>query len=298
MGVRVPAKVVREYALFFFDQQAREIYDDETGFIEATALAIGSLLERKLLTDQLRASQKMTMLGHLSSYLSHELNHGLSPLNYSIQNLNIDLDRLSAAAGHPDRLEQELAFTQDHLRDLGKSVVDMTETIRAFRDLLSVGKKQIFNLDELVQETLTLLRQTSMVSRVALVFQAGESLMAIRSQMPLLQHVLLNLVMNAIEQIQEARGQQGGQVRIRVEQVDRAEGRPVVRVLVEDSGPGVHWRLWEKIFEAGFTTRPDGSGLGLYISRNIVESLGGRLYVAESYINSGTVFAVDLPDQI
>ena len=102
---------------------------------------------------------------------------------------------------------------------------------------------------------------------------------------------------NAIEQIAEIRPREGGQVMIRVERLERANGA-VIRVTVADNGPGIHWRLWEKIFEAGFTTRPDGSGLGLYIARNIVESLGGRLYVAESYINGGTVFAVDLPGQI
>ena len=128
--------------------------------------------------------------------------------------------------------------------------------------------------------------------------------MAVRSQMPLLQHVLLNLVMNAIEQITEIRPAEGGQVRIRVSRAVTGKGeggrasQEVIRIQVEDNGPGIHWRLWEKIFDAGFTTRKDGSGLGLFISRNIVESLGGRIYVAESYINFGTVFSVDLPYQI
>jgi len=299
LGTRVPNKLVQDYALFLFDQQPREIYHEEVAFAQATTLAIGSLLERKMLTDQLRASQKMTMLGHLSSYLSHELNHGLSPLSNSIKLLSMDLEGMAAQVKqNPDRIDQELAYAQDHLRDVRKSVINLTETIRAFRDLLSVGRKQIVNMGELVQETLTLMRQTSAVSRVNLVFDAGENLMAIRSQMPLLQHVLLNLVMNSIEQIGEIRPREGGQVQIGVEQVDRAGGPPVIRVTISDNGPGIHWRLWEKIFDAGFTTRPDGSGLGLYISRNIVESLGGRLYVAESYINSGTVFAVDLPYQI
>ncbi len=303
LGVRIPNRLVQDYGLFLFDQQAREIYHEEVAFAQATALAIGSLLERKMLTDQLRASQKMTMLGHLSSYLSHELNHGLSPLSNSIKNLQLDLEGLRALAiQNPTRLDQELATAQDHLRDVRKSVINLTETIRAFRDLLSVGRKQIVNMGELVQDTLTLLRQTSAVSRVNLVFEAGDNLMAIRSQMPLLQHVLLNLVMNSIEQIAEIRPREGGQVMIRVERVEQefrlAGSHPLIRISVADNGPGIHRRLWEKIFDAGFTTRPDGSGLGLYISRNIVESLGGRLYVAESYINSGTVFAVDFPYQI
>jgi signal transduction histidine kinase/predicted RNA-binding protein with RPS1 domain/ActR/RegA family two-component response regulator len=312
IGVKIPNKLVQEYALFLFDTQTREIYDDEVAFTLATALAAGSLLERKLFTDQLRASQKMTMLGHLSSYLAHEMNHGLSPLNNSIRNLSVQLENLAAAhKQRPDQVERELNFAQDLLKDVRRSVLNLTSTVRAFRDLLSVGQKQIVNMDELVEETLSLLHQTSMVSKVALISQPGESLMAVRSQMPLLQHVLLNLVMNAIEQITEIRPAEGGQVRIRVSRAVTGKGeggrssgeggrasQEVIRIQVEDNGPGIHWRLWEKIFDAGFTTRKDGSGLGLFISRNIVESLGGRIYVAESYINFGTVFSVDLPYQI
>jgi signal transduction histidine kinase/DNA-binding response OmpR family regulator/predicted RNA-binding protein with RPS1 domain len=305
IGVKIPNKLVQEYALFLFDMQTREIYDDEVAFTQATALAAGSLLERKLFTDQLRASQKMTMLGHLSSYLAHEMNHGLSPLNNSIRNLSVQLENLAAAhKQRPDQMERELNFAQDLLKDVRRSVMNLTSTVRAFRDLLSVGQKQIVNMDELVEETLSLLHQTSMVSKVALIFQPGESLMAVRSQMPLLQHVLLNLLMNAIEQITEIRPAEGGQVRIRVSRAVSGKGegsrasQEVIRIQVEDNGPGIHWRLWEKIFDAGFTTRKDGSGLGLFISRNIVESLGGHIYVAESYINFGTVFSVDLPYQI
>lgn len=304
LGVKIPNKLVDEYALFLFHARAREIFDDEVAYAQATALAIGSLLERKTLTDQLRATQKMTMLGHLSSYLAHELNHGLSPLNTSIRNLSLELEHIAAASRQsPEKLEHELAFAQDMLKDVRRSVSGLTNTVRAFRDLLSVGKKQIVNMDELVMETLNMLQQTSTVSNVRLNFQPGESLTAIRSQMPLLQHVLLNLMMNAIEQISETRPAEGGQVRIRVEKITKEsdDGRSrsdLLRLLVEDDGPGIHWRLWEKIFEAGFTTREDGSGLGLFISRNIMESLGGRLYVLESWINNGTSFAIELPYQL
>lgn len=299
VGVSIPNQLLQNYALFLFDTHARQIYDDEVAYAQATALAIGSLMERRMLTDQLRAGQKMTMLGHLSSYLAHELNHGLAPLNNSTDNLEIELNNLAETLKQdPAQAQRDLASALESLSDVRLSVSNLISTVRAFRDLLTTGKKQIVNMDELVRETLTLLQQTSQVNRVRLSFQPGESLTAIRSQMPLLQHVLLNLIMNAIEQITETRPGEGGQVRLRVETANETGPDAVIRLLVEDNGPGIHWRLWDKIFEAGFTSRKDGSGLGLYISRSIVDSLGGRLYVQESYINNGSTFVVELPYKI
>ena len=73
----------------------------------------------------------------------------------------------------------------------------------------------------------------------------------------------------------------------------------VLQISVEDDGPGIHHRLWERIFEMGFTTRRgEGSGLGLYVTRGLVETLGGRVYVAESHILWGTTFVVELPFKI
>jgi hypothetical protein len=57
-------------------------------------------------------------------------------------------------------------------------------------------------------------------------------------------------------------------------------------------------RQWDQVFEVGFTTREEGGGMGLYISRSLMEAIGGRLYVEESYILGGTVFAIELPRQL
>jgi signal transduction histidine kinase len=67
------------------------------------------------------------------------------------------------------------------------------------------------------------------------------------------------------------------------------------RILIRDTGPGIHTSLWEKIFEMGFSTRKDGSGIGLFVSRNLMEEVGGRIYVLDSHILHGTVFALEFP---
>lgn len=69
----------------------------------------------------------------------------------------------------------------------------------------------------------------------------------------------------------------------------------LVQVRFKDTGPGIHYKLWEKIFDLGFTTRDGGSGLGLYIARSLVESMGGRIIVENSFIPIGTTFLIELP---
>jgi signal transduction histidine kinase len=71
-----------------------------------------------------------------------------------------------------------------------------------------------------------------------------------------------------------------------------------LRILIEDNGPGIHTSMKEKIFEAGYSTREDGSGIGLYISRNLISDMGGKIYVQESFILGGTTFALEIPCQI
>jgi len=67
------------------------------------------------------------------------------------------------------------------------------------------------------------------------------------------------------------------------------------RITIQDNGPGIHVSLWEKVFEVGFTTRADGSGIGLYISRNLMTDIGGKILVSSSYILGGTSFVLEFP---
>jgi signal transduction histidine kinase len=76
------------------------------------------------------------------------------------------------------------------------------------------------------------------------------------------------------------------------------ENRKMLLVSIEDDGPGIHRRLWERIFEMDYTTRPDGSGLGLYMSRTLIEAQGGHLYVESSHLLWGTRFVMELPSRM
>jgi signal transduction histidine kinase len=108
--------------------------------------------------------------------------------------------------------------------------------------------------------------------------------------------VFFNLYLNAAQQIALASSvRKPGKVwQSGSDYIDEA-GRTFLRVRIHDSGPGIHWDDWERVFEPGYSTKPNGSGLGLYICRHILNSLGGTVAVTASRIWDGTTMTVSLP---
>jgi signal transduction histidine kinase len=92
-----------------------------------------------------------------------------------------------------------------------------------------------------------------------------------------LEQVLLNVLLNAVQQIAELRPDSGGWIHVGIDPPFERGGRTFFRILIKENGPGIHTGLWDRIFEAGYTTRADGSGIGLYISWKLMEGLEGRI---------------------
>jgi signal transduction histidine kinase len=107
-----------------------------------------------------------------------------------------------------------------------------------------------------------------------------------------LQQVFLNIMLNAIHQM-NLKPNKGKVLTVTTAYQDQ-EKRPI-KIRFSDTGPGIHRRLWERIFDLGFTTRLGGTGQGLYIARSLVESLDGKIQVERSAILIGATFLVELP---
>ncbi len=289
LGLRVPCRLPLQYALFLFHPTPREIYSDELNYAQATALVIGNWLEKQLLLERVALQQRVTLVGNQANMIFHEANNQLATINAALPCLLEDLATIEAKwkAGEPiGQTEIEKACSGSN--NIQIALNHLTKTIGGYHKLSVAKDYQLVRLDELVQEACDMLSGTSRSASVDIQLVPGDSLLVTRSQVGLLQQVLINLLLNAIQQIKKIR--KGGRVRVQIEKVDK-----FVRFLVADNGPGIHWRWWEQIFEPGFTTRDEGSGLGLYISRSIIQSFGGRIYVAESCILGGTTIAVELP---
>ena len=299
LGVPVPGHVPAKHAVFVFYAQAGAIHPTHEAYTRATAVALGGLLEQREFHQHSIDLQRLALLGNLTRALVHEINHQLSPISFVIGDLEEQCGRLDQ---HPYEsvmeLKSDLHVAREGLRSLSGAVRNLIGTARMFHQMTVKSTEQIVKLDTAAGEVAQLLRDQADRNRVILEIIPIEQVMFTRTHATQIQQILLNVTLNAIQQIALARPKRGGRVRIRFGQ--KTQGTATVfQVYVEDDGPGIHRRLWERIFDLGFTTRQaEGSGLGLYISRSLVEAIGGRIYVTESAILWGTTFVIELPSRL
>jgi signal transduction histidine kinase len=230
--------------------------------------------------------------------LIHEINHQLSPISFSIDELQTrfrDLEQYVTTRPDASLATRELQQADESVRALARRLTNLMRTASLFREVSVRGHEQILRLDEAVSEVAQLLKEQADQARVMIEIQPTEALLFTRAEAAQVQQILLNVIVNAVQQIARLRPALGGRVLIKIVQIHRDQ-QPWLQVRVEDDGPGIHWRLWERIFEPGFTTREgEGSGLGLYISRSLAETMGGRIMVVDSHILWGTTFLIELP---
>jgi signal transduction histidine kinase len=142
------------------------------------------------------------------------------------------------------------------------------------------------DLNEIVRELAVLLGNTANRNSVAIRTELDRELPRTRADRVQLQQVLMNLMLNGIEAMQHT----GGELHVSSKKGDDGQ----LLISVTDSGIGISIEEMERIFEAFFTTKPQGTGMGLSISRRIIESHGGRLW-ASSNPGPGATFHFTLP---
>lgn len=292
IGVPVPAQTSLKYALFATDRHTRQITEEGQLFVEGLALAIGAVLDQNELKDRAALMQRSALIGNLASGMIHEINNLITPLKFEADNLQTNLDRIEKS---PD------ATTINKVRKaIGNIDLDLRQiinTVNTFGNIAKKAKVEVIRVDEIIKDTLLLLHEISKRAHVNLIFNPPEKLVVVRNQAVVLEQIVLNVALNAVQQIGEYRHEGGGRIQIDMKVIPDAQGSSICRILISDNGPGIHHSLWEKIFELGYTTRQDGSGIGLFVSRNLMEEIGGRVYVANSHILHGSVFALEFPIQ-
>jgi signal transduction histidine kinase len=234
--------------------------------------------------------QRTALIGHLTRAMMHEINNLVGPLLYEAGNLK---EAFAEIASNPDKSNYDSINTE--IKKIQQDVRKIVNTTKIFGRIVTKGKDEVLRVDEIIHETLSLLRDISDRARVVVQFTPPEKLLVVRSQAVVLEQIFLNVILNAIQQIAELRPSLGGWIQVNMELKHNQAGASICRILIEDNGPGIHTSLWKKIFDAGFTTRPDGSGIGLYISRNLMEDIGGRIYVSTSHVLCGTLFVLEFP---
>jgi len=225
-----------------------------------------------------RVSRMMT-IGEMGVSIAHEVNQ---PLMALVLNGEACLRWLRA---DPPNLP-EARKAAGHIIEEGHRAGAIVQRIRALAK--TSPKRVVLDVNEVATEAAALLQKELARNRVALRTELARTLPRVRGDRVQLQQVIFNLAMNAIE-IMSMETERARELRIRTE----AEGSESIIVAVEDTGPGLPSGDPEELFTAFFTTKEDGIGIGLSISRTIVEAHGGRLWAGNS--GGGAVFQFRLP---
>jgi signal transduction histidine kinase len=208
---------------------------------------------------------RVVTMGELAASIAHEVNQ---PLAGIVINGNACLRWL---AGESPNLAEAREAAQRIIRD-GTRASDIIARVRALARKTGTLTERV-DLNEAIREVLALCQGEARKHDVALRTQVPDGLPPVRGDRVLIQQVVLNLVMNGIEAMSDA-------PRHPRELVIQAHGEADdVRVTVHDSGIGLDPQALDRIFDALYTTKPGGMGMGLSISRTIVENHGGRLSV-------------------
>lgn len=229
---------------------------------------------------QLTHLSRVAMLGEMSGGLAHELNQPLTAI----------LSNAQAAQHFIANKSIDEAELLEILRDIVAAEHRAADVISRLRALFKRGEAHVQRLDanQLVHEVLSLAHGDLATRSIALNVQLAPDLPAIQGDRIQLEQVMLNLVMNASEAMAAVPASERS-ITVRTLAID---GR--VQVSVVDGGPGFAAEMHDKLFEPYFTTKAQGLGLGLSISRSIVLAHGGRLW-GISTPGRGATFHIALP---
>jgi len=244
--------------------------------IEDRKRAEEALLEAQ---DKLAHVTRTQAMGELAAAIAHEVNQ---PLTAIVTNANFSLRQLKGSTPNLDELRTAITeIVNDGTR--------ASAVISRIRGLLVKGSPRRTELDirEIIQEVIILLRNELNRNRIQLRTELAANLPRVQGDAVQLQQVLINLIMNAVEAMRLSTEQPR---KLLIRSAKNSDG---ILVQVQDSGPGIKPELADGIFEPFFTTKTEGIGMGLAISRSIIESHGGQLSLVSA--SQGALFQFILP---
>jgi len=223
---------------------------------------------------------RVSMMGEMAASLAHEIKQ---PITAAVMNAQACLRLL-------ERNEPNIVKAHEAAFGMAGCATRAAEIIDRVRSLFGKNAPQheAVDVNEVIRDIVVLLQNEARRHSVVVHTQLAEDLPTVMGDHVQLQQVLMNLMLNGIESMRDA----PGELRITSGQVDERG----VLISVSDTGVGLPAEKLDQIFNAFFTTKPQGTGMGLAISRSIIESHGGHLW-AEANNERGAIFRFTLPQQ-
>jgi two-component system sensor kinase FixL len=250
-----------------------------TGFIRDLTERQETEHQLKELETELARLSRLTAMGEMASTLAHEINQPLSAISNYLQGCG----RLLESVDHPN-----VPKIRDALAETTKQTLRAGHIIRQLREFVARGEteKRPENISKLVEEASALALVGAPEEGVKPRFSFENHTNSVLVEKVQIQQVLLNLMRNAIEAMQ---GRDRKQLLVETKEV----AGDMIEVSVADSGPGISEEIADRLFQPFVTTKPSGMGVGLSISKRIIEAHGGEMW-AEPNPGGGTVFRFTL----
>jgi PAS domain S-box-containing protein len=283
-------KVLGSFAMYY--REPRSPGSPETRALEMATHLAGIAIERKLAREEregLRQAQedlarinRVTTMGELTASLAHEIRQ---PISAALTNAKTCLRWLA-------RDEPHLAEAREAASRIVKDVTRGADILSKLSALFKKGpvQRDVVDVNELIREMITLLRGEATRYSVSLHEELDADLPEVTVDRVQFQQVLMNLMVNGIDAMKDVDGSR--ELSIKSQPAENGQ----LMVSVSDTGVGLPPRQADQIFNAFFTTKTHGTGMGLRISRSIIESHGGQLWAANNSPR-GARFCFTLPAQ-
>ena len=237
--------------------------------------------ETQLLRQEIAHAGRVSMMGQLASGLAHEINQPLAAILRNAEAAELFLQ-------HPSPDLEEIRAILSDIRSDDERAGQVIDRMRGLLKRQTVDKGRL-DVRALVGDVVALVRVDAATRRVKLDVDVPAGLPHVRGDRVQIQQVLLNLMLNGMDALQGTRLEDR-----RVNVTARLDGAQLVEIAVGDAGHGIPADTLARIFDPFFTTKPNGMGIGLAVSRTIVEAHSGRLW-AENRNGGGAAFRFTLP---
>lgn len=245
------------------------------------------ITDRKNAEEKLRLARldlahasRLAMVGQLVASISHEVNQPLTAIHY---NAGAGLQQMERRAPNIPLLREVLSDILNQSKR-ARDIIERVRVLAARRPL----ERQAVDPNDVAGEIVRLVEVEARRRGVIVRAELGASLPAITADRVSLQQVLLNLIINAMDAVADV-APEHREIRVRTRHL-----ADTVEFAVRDEGPGIPADRLARLFDAFFTTKPEGLGLGLAIARSIVEAHDGKIW-AENHAGRGVTFHVALP---
>ena len=223
---------------------------------------------------------RVSMMGELAASLSHEI---VQPIASARNNARAAQNFLKMQPPDLGEVREALSCVVGDADRVGEIIDRIREQIKK-----APPRKECFDLNVAINEMIVLARSVTLRNGVSVQARLAEGLLSVPGDRVQLQQVLLNLILNAAEAMGSM--EEGARELL----ISTEEDQAGVVVAVRDSGPGIDSENIERVFDAFYTTKPSGTGMGLSICRSIIHAHGGKLWT-EANESRGAVFQFTLP---